>query len=88
MIETLDNNDLSSLTNLYYFDLSRNNIANIVTGTFLGLKQLRKLDLSVNSLRTIEDDAFEGLDNLEGDFQDFYHFNWITIELQHYQETY
>lgn len=83
-LKSLDNNDLTSLTNLYHLDLSRNNIANIVPGTFLGLKQLRKLDISVNSLRTvsnniicryfillshiflqIEDDAFEGLDNLE-----------------------
>ncbi|PSN49301.1 hypothetical protein C0J52_09408 [Blattella germanica] len=46
-------------------DLSRNNIANIAPGTFLGLSHLRELDLSVNALRTVEDDAFEGLSALE-----------------------
>lgn len=53
ILKTLENNDLASLVNLYHLDLSRNNIANIVPGTFLGLKQLRKLDISVNSLRTV-----------------------------------
>lgn len=44
---------MASLKSLYHLDLSRNNLANIVPGTFLGLKQLRKLDIGVNSLRTV-----------------------------------
>lgn len=49
----MDNNDLLALSTLYQLNLSRNNLANISPGTFLGLKQLRRLDISVNSLRTV-----------------------------------
>jgi hypothetical protein len=38
---------------LEQLDVSRNNIANIAPGTFLGLSHLRELDLSVNALRTV-----------------------------------
>lgn len=51
--QNLDNNNLGGLINLYDLDLNRNNIANIVPGTFLGLRQLRRLDINVNSLRTV-----------------------------------
>lgn len=51
--QNVNNNDLEALVHLYQLDLSRNNIANIAPGTFLGLKQLRLLDISVNSLRTV-----------------------------------
>jgi hypothetical protein len=44
---------LASQPELELLDLSRNNIANIASGTFLGLGQLRELDLSVNALRTV-----------------------------------
>lgn len=41
------------LTSLQALDLSRNNIANLAPGTFLGLRQLRFLDIGVNALRTV-----------------------------------
>lgn len=44
---------MASQPELELLDLSRNNIANIAPGTFLGLGQLRELDLSVNALRTV-----------------------------------
>jgi Leucine-rich repeat (LRR) protein len=48
---------LASQPELELLDLSRNNIANIAPGTFLGLGQLRELDLSVNALRTVSSSA-------------------------------
>ncbi|KAF4532487.1 hypothetical protein B566_EDAN003063 [Ephemera danica] len=62
---TLNNADVSTHTNLEVLDLSRNALASLAPGTFVGLRKLRRLFLNVNSLRTVEDDAFEGLENLE-----------------------
>lgn len=53
IFQHLDNNQLGSLTSLQALDLSRNNIANLAPGTFLGLRQLRYLDIGVNALRTV-----------------------------------
>lgn len=53
LFQNVDNTDFEGLINLSQLDLSRNNIANIAPGTFLGLKQLKVLDISVNSLRTV-----------------------------------
>lgn len=57
------NEDLA-FPNLEWLNLSRNEISNLPSGTF-GMKRLKYLNLGVNSLRAIEDDAFEGLDSLE-----------------------
>jgi Leucine-rich repeat (LRR) protein len=51
--QSLENANLASQPELQHLDLSRNNIANIAPGTFLGLAHLRELDLSVNALRTV-----------------------------------
>jgi hypothetical protein len=51
--QNLENANLASQPELEVLDLSRNSIANIGPGTFLGLGQLHKLDLSVNALRTV-----------------------------------
>jgi Leucine-rich repeat (LRR) protein len=56
--QNLENANLASQPELEHLDLSRNNIGNIASGTFLGLGQLRQLDLSVNALRTVS--AFNG----------------------------
>lgn len=51
--QSLENANLASQPDLERLDVSRNNIANIAPGTFLGLSHLRELDLSVNALRTV-----------------------------------
>ncbi|XP_050539406.1 protein artichoke [Daktulosphaira vitifoliae] len=63
LLQKLDNSHLT--TTLEVLDVSRNNIGIISPGTFMSLKKLKVLNLSVNMLRNIEDDAFDGLANLE-----------------------
>lgn len=53
----LDNGQLGSMVSLQALDLSRNNIANLAPGTFLGLRQLRYLDIGVNALRTVSNET-------------------------------
>ena len=42
--------DLLSLSSLEYIDLSRNHIGEVMPGTFLGMNNLKGLDLSVNTV--------------------------------------
>jgi Leucine-rich repeat (LRR) protein len=51
--QSLENANLASHPDLERLDLSRNNIAKIAPGTFLGLSHLHELDLSINALRTV-----------------------------------
>lgn len=57
--QSLENANLASQPDLERLDVSRNNIANIAPGTFLGLSHLRELDLSVNALRTVSSQAMQ-----------------------------
>ena len=45
--------DLAPLASLEYLDLSRNLIAEIMPGTFMGMAQLKGLDFSVNVVRKV-----------------------------------
>ena len=45
--------DLAPLASLEYLDLSRNLIAEIMPGTFMGMTQLKGLDFSVNVVRKV-----------------------------------
>ena len=45
--------DLEGLGELEYLDLSRNLIAEIMPGTFMGMAQLKGLDFSVNVVRKV-----------------------------------
>ncbi|XP_066952356.1 chaoptin [Macrobrachium rosenbergii] len=56
---------LGPMTSLEQLDLTRNNIGELPTGTFRQLPGLKSLKLAVNSIRKVEDDAFEGLTSLE-----------------------
>lgn len=49
----MDPSHLNSLTSLEVLDLSRNNLVKLSPGTFVGLTDLRYLDVGVNSLRTV-----------------------------------
>jgi insulin-like growth factor-binding protein complex acid labile subunit len=51
--QTLNNADLAAHPELEILDLSRNSLASLAPGTFVGLRKLRKLYLHVNSLRTV-----------------------------------
>ena len=46
--------DLAPLASLEYLDLSRNLIAEIMPGTFMGMTQLKGLDFSVNVVRKVK----------------------------------
>ena len=52
-VQTLNNGDVSAHANLEVLDLSRNALASLAPGTFVGLRKLRRLFLNVNSLRTV-----------------------------------
>ena len=45
--------DLAPLASLEYLDLSRNLIAEIMPGTFMGMAQLKGLDFSVSVVRKV-----------------------------------
>ena len=49
--------DLAPLASLEYLDLSRNLIAEIMPGTFMGMAQLKGLDFSVNVVRKVSQDV-------------------------------
>ena len=49
--------DLEPLASLEYLDLSRNLIAEIMPGTFMGMAQLKGLDFSVNVVRKVSQDV-------------------------------
>lgn len=49
----MDPSHLNSLNSLQVLDLSRNNLVKLSPGTFVGLTDLRYLDVGVNSLRTV-----------------------------------
>lgn len=51
--QNIDNSYLSSMVSLQILDLSRNNLVKLSPGTFVGLTDLRYLDVGVNSLRTV-----------------------------------
>lgn len=53
LLQNIDNSHLSSLISLEMLDLSRNNLVKLSPGTFVGLTDLRYLDIGVNSLRTV-----------------------------------
>ena len=42
-----------TLSSLEYIDLSRNQIGEIMPGTFLGMNNLKGLDFSVNNVRKV-----------------------------------
>ena len=48
--QTIKEVDLLSLSSLEYIDLSRNHIGEVMPGTFLGMNNLKGLDLSVNTV--------------------------------------
>ena len=54
--------DLAPLASLEYLDLSRNLIAEIMPGTFMGMAQLKGLDFSVNVVRKVSQDVRKILD--------------------------
>ncbi|XP_042219703.1 protein artichoke-like [Homarus americanus] len=56
---------LGPMTTLQQLDLTRNNIGELPTGTFRQLSGLKSLKLGVNSIRKVEEEAFEGLTSLE-----------------------
>ncbi|XP_069995200.1 chaoptin [Penaeus vannamei] len=56
---------LGPMVSLQQLDLTRNNIGELPTGTFRQLTGLKTLKFAVNSIRKVEDDAFEGLESLE-----------------------
>lgn len=60
LFQEIHQSNLAPFVNLNVLDLSRNRIANLGPGTFLGLKQLRKIDISVNSLRTVRMHKYDG----------------------------
>ncbi|KAH1021869.1 hypothetical protein HUJ04_011355 [Dendroctonus ponderosae] len=83
LIQTLDNNNLAFLSTLQELDLSRNSLTNIAPGTFLGLKNLQKLDIkrvtklviSSNVVRELSSATFQNFRNLKNlDLKR----NWIT----------
>lgn len=43
-------------------DLSRNNLVKLLPGTFVGLTELRYLDIGVNSLRTVSKVMLSSID--------------------------
>lgn len=53
LFQNIDNSHLSSLVSLQMLDLSRNNLVKLAPGTFVGLTELKYLDVGVNSLRTV-----------------------------------
>ncbi|KAK8393244.1 hypothetical protein O3P69_013333 [Scylla paramamosain] len=56
---------LGPMVNLQHLDLTRNNIGELPTGTFRQLSGLKILKLAVNSMRQVDEDAFDGLSSLE-----------------------
>ena len=52
--------DLAPLASLEYLDLSRNLIAEIMPGTFMGMTQLKGLDFSVNVVRKVSSNHISG----------------------------
>lgn len=56
---------LGPMVNLEQLDLTRNNIGELPTGTFRQLSGLKSLRLGVNSIRKVEEEAFEGLSSLQ-----------------------
>lgn len=53
MIQKLESSHLENLKSLQVLDLSRNGINSVPPATFRDLAQLKYLDLSLNSLRTV-----------------------------------
>ena len=51
--QTIKEVDFHTLSSLEYIDLSRNQIGEIMTGTFLGMSNLKGLDFSVNTVKTV-----------------------------------
>ncbi len=67
----LDSNLFHSSLYLEEIDLIGNNINDLLIGNniddmFFGLKNLKKLDLSSNSISIFKEDIFKGMDNLRG----------------------
>lgn len=57
---------LSSLVQLEYLTLYRNNVSRILNGTFVGQSRLEFIEAMDNRIVDIEENAFEGLENLLG----------------------
>lgn len=60
-IKLVDNTTFDDAGNLQFLDLSHNQLTNMQPRTFVRLRQLDSLKLNNNSIESISDDAFDGL---------------------------
>lgn len=63
-IKSLSKDSLKNADQLHTLELQKNAIEKIPSGVFANARHLKEIDLSVNQISEIEDNAFDGLDKL------------------------